>query len=74
MVMKDQPDMMMTKTHIGSNEPEKRVPKTNQNGEDHSLALQDTILQIPLMDDISFLYAHIVRSGHFMTTSNNNFL
>ena len=49
--MKDQPDMMMTKTHIGSNEPEKRVPKTNQNGEDHSL--QDTILQIPLMDDIS---------------------
>merc|ERR1711940_57363 len=48
-IMEDQPDIsnLMTKTHIGSNtHPVNEI----QSGQNYSL--QDTILQIPLMEDI----------------------
>ena len=52
-VMKDQPDIsnMMTKTHIGSNISPIKMPNENQTCQNYSL--QNTILQIPLMEDIS---------------------
>ena len=49
-IMEDQPDIsnLMTKTHIGSN-----THPINEIQSDQNYSLQDTILQIPLMEDIT---------------------
>ena len=48
-IMEDQPDIsnLMTRTHIGSN-----IHPTNEIHPGISYSLQDTVLQIPLMEDI----------------------